>query len=353
MSDSVQEVASSNACAVWAIVVNFNGGTDLLTSLGAACSQLPADRIIVVDNASTDGSVELAASQYPDVRVLGSATNLGFAGGANLGATVASGDALLFLNPDTFLLPGCVDLLCRAIAAGAGVVGPMLRVGAEETPEHGATIDVMGMPRGLTNARPPLYVSGCCLATSRRCFDAVGGFDDRYFLFVEDVEYCWQALRRGFEVRVVPGAAAYHRGGASMPGGYVRSGTVQVSAARIVLRERNTTAMFLACAPPEWLPLVGVGSLLRAMAFAGLLASNKRWLAVLQLVFGLGQNLLWIPGTLRRRRRPGVSAHAARAAWRRVELRVFLWDFVRARRPIAFVDRGEPGPTPRLRDRGQ
>lgn len=333
------------ACQVSAIVVNFNGGSDLLTCLAALCSQMPRANIIVVDNASTDGSVERVSAQFRDVRVLASTANLGFGGGANLGACEAFGDTLLFLNPDTFVMPGCVDELDRALANGAGVVGPRLRVGEEEVPEYGATIDVMGMPRGLATTGEPLYVSGCCLATSRRCFDAVGGFDERYFLFVEDVEFCWQALRRGYDVRVAPRAEARHRGGGSMPGGYARNGTVEVSAARIVLRERNTTALFLACAPVQWLPLVGGASLLRATAFAGLLASRGRWLSIWELVMGLGQNVVWIPGTMRRRWRPGVARPSARRAWARVEWGLFLWDFLHARQAISFVDAGG-GPRP-------
>lgn len=330
-----------NSHGVWqvsAIVVNFNGGTDLLTCLAALCGQLRPGDIVVVDNASTDGSAELASAQYPQVRVVTSATNLGFAGGANLGAAQSPAEFLLFLNPDAFVMPGCVERLLKALARGAGVVGPILRTGAEETPEYGLTIDVTGMPRGLVAAGLPLYVSGCCLATSRQCFDAVGGFDDRYFLLVEDVEYCWQALRRGYDVQAVSGAEAHHRGGGSMSGGYVRGDTVEVNGTRIVLRERNTTAMLLACAPVVWLPIVMCASVFRGVAFATLLASRHRWRSVWELVVGVGQNLVWLPGTIRRRRRPGVRRSAARAACRRIERRVFLWEYVRARRPISFVD---------------
>lgn len=349
MSRAIEGVNSRGACQVSAIVVNFNGGSDLRTCLAALCSQLSPTNIVVVDNASTDGSVGLASAQYPEVRVVASTVNLGFGGGANLGAAEARGETLLFLNPDTFVMPGCVDLLHKGLVPGVGVVGPMLRVGDEEVREYGATIDVMGMPRGLVGPSAPLYVSGCCLATSRRCFDTVGGFDERYFLFVEDVEYCWQALRRGYDVRVVSGAEAHHRGGGAIPGGYVRRGTVEVSAARIVLRERNTTTMFLACAPAGWLPIVAGASVLRTGAFAGLLASRGRWWPVLQLVVGLGQNLLWVSDTIRRRRRPGVTPLSARGAWRRVERRVYLWGFLCARQPVSFVDVADP-PTTTRRD---
>ncbi|HVD04250.1 MAG TPA: glycosyltransferase family 2 protein [Candidatus Dormibacteraeota bacterium] len=333
-----------------AVVVNFNGGPDLLTCVASLCIQLPRSDIIVVDNASTDGSVGIVAAHFPDVRILASPTNLGFAGGANLGAAEGPGDFLLFLNPDTFVMPGCVDQLRHALTTGAGVVGPLLRVGEKKEAGYGLTIDVTGMPRALVDLGPPLYVSGCCLATTRGCFDTVGGFDERYFLFVEDVEYCWQSLRRGYDVRVVPEAEAHHLGGRSIPGGYVRGGAVEVSTTRVVLRERNTTAMFLACAPAAWLPMVVAASLFRTAAFAGLLASRGRWHSCGQVLGGLAQNLAWLPETIRRRRRLGVTPSAARAAWRRVSRRVFLWEFLRARQPISFVDTVGPPPTARPGD---
>lgn len=339
MVTSAPESASHEGpCAVTAIVVNFNGGRDLGRCLAALCNQLPQSNILVVDNASTDDSVQRAVERWPQVRVLASDTNLGFGGGANLGAAAAADGTLLFLNPDTLVLPGCVARLHEALIGRVGVVGPMLWVGEGEVAEQGATIDVAGMPRGLVEPNPPLYVPGCCLATTKRCFDIVGGFDPRYFLFVEDVEYCWQALRRGYDVRVVATAEAYHRGGGSISGGYARGGGLEVSVTRIVLRERNTTAMFVACVPAKLLPLVAGASVLRGGAFAGLLASRGHWSGVWRLVVGLGQNVLWLPETVRRRRRPGATAVSGRAAWQRVVPGLFLWDYVHARMPVRFMD---------------
>lgn len=328
--------------SVSAIIVNFNGVADLPRCIAALQADTSLGEIIVVDNASTDDSIERIAIEFPSVRVLISESNLGFAGGANLGARHATFNVLLFMNPDTFVSPGCPYRLRNALVAGAGVAGPVLRIGSVSGVERGSVIDLMGMPRGVIDDSLPLYVSGCCLATTRNCFDAVGGFDDRYFLFMEDVEYCWQALRRGYDVKVVSEAEAYHRGGASIGGGYVRNGAFEVSAMRIVLRERNTTAMLLACVPLVWLPWAVVASALRSLAFAGLLAMQGRWRFGVQVALGWATNCRWLLGTIRRRRQPGVVGAASRAAWGRADRRLYLGEYLLKRSPIRFVDADPP-----------
>lgn len=320
------------------IIVNFNGGHDLLLCLGALDTQFPIHEVLVVDNASVDGSIEVAAERFPHATILRSEENLGFAGGANLGARHAVGDVLIFLNPDTIVGPGCIDRLAAELMFHPGVAGPLIITDGLEQCERGATIDLMGLPRGLTEDRPPLYVHGCCLATSRECFDSVGGFDERYFLFAEDVEYSWQALRHGYEVRVVEEAAARHRGGAVAIGGYLRDGHIETTSMRILLRERNTAAMLLACAPVLWLPVLLLTSLARTAAFAALLVVNGRSRDAGRLLTGLSWNVRQIRATMRRRWRQGTTAEGVQRAWRRVAFRLFLWDLARSGLEVRFVD---------------
>lgn len=321
-----------------AVIVNFNSGADLVACVDALRAQLPAKSILVVDNDSSDSSLEMATSRYADLRVVRSPHNLGFGGGANFGALYCGADKMLFLNPDVIVMPECLDRLAMAFASGVGVVGPQVQVVGGGPPDFGGRIDLVGMPGAASSRELPLFVSGCCLATTRQCFDVVGGFDERYFLFMEDVEYCWQALRRGFDVRVALGAVVEHRGGGSMPGGYVRGGRFEVTAARIVLRERNTLAMLLACGPASVLPVLVAGSVLRTGAFATLLALHRRWSAVWALAFGVALNVVWAPATGRRRWRSGVTRAGAREGWRRVHRRLYLWDYLSRRWEISFVD---------------
>jgi GT2 family glycosyltransferase len=320
------------------IIVNYNGGTELLDCVEALEHEAPLAEVLVVDNASVDGSAHACTRRFPHVRVLYSEENLGFAGGANLGAAHATTGIFVFLNPDTMPGPGCMSQLYEELSARGGVAGPLVSHEGQSLVEQGLTIDRMGLARGLTEPSPVLYVSGCCLGTTRECFEAVGGLDDRYFLFCEDIEYCWQALRRGYDVRVVPTATLKHVGGTAAPGGYRRNNRIETTSVRILLGGRNSLAMFLACAPLWVMPGLICASLLRSGFFAALLLTNRRPRDAARLITGICWNVEQLPATRRRRHRPGVTPAGERAAWARVSRRLFLWDHMRAGERARFVD---------------
>ena len=320
------------------IIINYNGGADLIACLAALSVQNLLREVVIVDNASVDGSLETAMESFPEHTFIRSVVNLGFGGGANLGAQSASGQVLVFLNPDTIVAAGCIDELVVRLTEKAGVAGPLIITEGTTEPDYGATIDLMGLPRGITDDRIPLFIQGCCLAASRECFDSVGGFDEDYFLFVEDTEFAWQALRRGFEVQVVKTATAHHRGGASAIGGYLRQGVIETTSMRILLRERNTTAMLLACAPAQWFPMLLVTTFVRAFAFATLLVVNRRLKDVGRLIDGYFWNMKRLPVTMHRRFRPGTDSESSKRAWRRVIHGFFIWSVIRNRSAIRLVN---------------
>lgn len=330
------------------VVICFNAG-DTLTGCLEALQPLQWREVVVVDNASTDDSIGAALVQWPGVTVVRSAVNLGFAGGANLGAHHTTGSVLIFLNPDTYPETATLQYLVNSLIDTPGVAGPLVYQQATQGYEAGAVVDISGIPHGLSvnDSRLPLYITGCCLATNRSCFDLVGGFDTRYFMFVEDVEYCWQALRRGFEVSVVREAVIDHAGGAVAPGGYPAANDTEwreVSVARVLLRERNTTIMLLACVPIIWLPIVLIISIIRTAAFACLLVRLGAWRSIAGLLFGLGQVVWWIPETLRRRRKPGVTKPGIMHAWARVVKRPFLLDSLGESSRVRLVGARSVGP---------
>jgi len=328
-----------------AVVVHYNDVEHLLTCVDALRCDPEIDEIVVVDNASPGGGVETIAGRYRRVQVVQSPTNLGFGGGANLGAASATGELLVFLNPDTVPDPGCMTALAEHLLERGGVAGPVVRTDPGAPPEHGWTVDRMLLPRALDHVGEPLFVQGCCLATTRSCFDAVGGFDARYFLFQEDVEFCWQALRRGFAVDIVSGTGLFHVGGAVAEGGYRRAGRIETSSARILLRERNGWAVLLACAPGRSIPILAFLSVVRTVAFAGLFLRHGRPVDALRLGRGLLWNLVHLRGTLARRSRPGVTPASELLAWDRVARQLFLWDLARKGERVRFVDSGTSDPS--------
>lgn len=158
------------------------------------------------------------------VEVLSLAGNPGFAAAANQGA--ARGDApwILFLNPDCFPSAGDVEeLLARARALpGAAAVGPCLR-GPDGVAARAGGVDLAGLARWLERVGPSRgltevdWVAGTCLLVRREAWQQVGGFDERYFLYCEDVDLCRRLRRRGWRVAVAGSVGVTHLGGASFP----------------------------------------------------------------------------------------------------------------------------------------
>ena len=221
-----------------------------------------------MNNGQNDDGITQLKRRHSDISILSTKVNDGYAGGANRGALSAMGDALLFLNPDVELETRCAELLLERLAASNGAVcGPVVIDGAGN-PEFGLSVDLLGDPVGLKSPQQPLYLCGCAVAATREVFEALDGFAAPFFMFCEDLDFCWRALLQGYEVATVIEARAIHRGGGSTPGGYVARGRIEVTAFRIALRERNTLATILTCAPAAWLAIVLPIRLVRILVIA-------------------------------------------------------------------------------------
>jgi GT2 family glycosyltransferase len=237
--------------AGWAaVVVNFEAG-DLLThcvdALLADDSAGPAE-IVVVDNGSADGSVATLRARHPDVTVMAPHANLGYARAANLGIAATRAPVVLVCNPDTVLAPGSAQVVLEVFAADpeVAIVGPHILnpdgttyPSARTAPGAGVAVGhaLLGRiaPRNrFTRAyrqtdaatdrpRDVDWVSGAALWFRRSALDRVGGWDERFFLFLEDVDVCREVTTAGGRVRYEPGAQVTHVVGASRAGSPVRS----------------------------------------------------------------------------------------------------------------------------------
>jgi GT2 family glycosyltransferase/glycosyltransferase involved in cell wall biosynthesis len=214
------------------IVVNYRGADDTITCLRTLREQLdyPAERlqIICVDNASGDGSAE-RIRQVPGVEVVESAANLGFAGGCNLGATHATGSVLAFLNndarPAAAWVSAAVDVL-KAEPTVAAVASKVLDWdGANiDFVDAGLTWFGMGYKRHAGQpddgshdvSRDVLFATGSAMFVRASVYRELGGFDERFFMFYEDVDLGWRLNLRGWRVRYEPRSLAFHRHHASM-----------------------------------------------------------------------------------------------------------------------------------------
>lgn len=223
---------------VVAVVVNWNGGAENLRCLESLLAQGPSlARVLFVDNASSDGSRELVARTLPEVEVLDTGANLGYGGGNNRGfarALELGAEAVLVLNNDVTLEPGCLDALVAALAdAALGCVGP--RVVFRDEPQRiwaaGGVVtwrqnlsDLRGFgaldgPEFRASARVD-YVPGCALLVRRAVLEQLGGFDDRYFAYTEDVDFGLRAARAGFASACIGAVRALHAPSSSTGGGY-------------------------------------------------------------------------------------------------------------------------------------
>jgi GT2 family glycosyltransferase len=256
------------------VIVSFNTRADLERCL-QAIHDAPARRsheVIVVDNASADGSAA-AARRWPDVRVIETGENLGFACGTNIGIRASSGINLLLLNSDTLVPPGALDLMIDELdrhpdvavvgprlvdAAGRAelsfgrMVGPvnelrqktLMRGHAEPSGIISTSVD-----RATRREQFPDWVSGACLLVRRRDAEAVGLLDERYFMYLEDVDFCAAIRARGRRVLFTPAVEVVHLRGQS-------SRSAPATAASTAREYRRSQVAFYAKHHPAWLPLL-------------------------------------------------------------------------------------------------
>ena len=222
------------------IIVSYNARADLercLESLHASPPAAPHE-IIVVDNASSDGSAA-AARTWSKVRVIETGANLGFGRANNVGIRASTGEHLLILNSDTIVPPGAIDRLIAELTRhpDVAVVGPRLVDGGgraelsfgrmlgpwnewrqkrlvrgheRRVPRISAFVDQL-----TRREHSPDWVSGACLLVRRADADAVGLFDERYQMYTEDVDFCAAIRARGRRIRFTPAVEIIHLRGRS------------------------------------------------------------------------------------------------------------------------------------------
>jgi hypothetical protein len=231
-ADSPPGPAAHDVPFISVIVLAFNGLEHLKICLPTLLAQTyPSNRleIIVVDNASGDGSAELVARDFPSVRLIRNAANLGFARGNTIGAQAARGDFVAFLNQDTRAdRLWLAELVAPLLAARRAGDRSLICTGAKMLSWDGSVIDFAGgrmnaigkatqvgsgLPDGPAYAeeRETLFACGGAMLIDRQVYLEVGGFDDDYFVLFEDVDLGWRLWVLGYRVVLAPKAIVYHR----------------------------------------------------------------------------------------------------------------------------------------------
>jgi len=236
-------VASAERVDISIVILNFNTCTQLRVCLVALLAEhLPDAEIFVVDNASSDGSADMVAREFPSVRLIRSPHNGGFADGNNQALRLARGDTMLLLNPDTLMPRGGVRALLDVLERHpeAGIVGPkLLRPDGSmhlacrrsfPTPAV-AFFRLSGLsglfprtPRfgryNLTFVDPDVpievdSVCGACLLIRRSVVECIGLLDESFFMYGEDLDWCLRTRQGGWTVRYEPSVVVQHQHGAA------------------------------------------------------------------------------------------------------------------------------------------
>jgi GT2 family glycosyltransferase len=227
------------------VIVNWNSGDQLVECLRSfadvATDAVDVVKITIVDNASTDDSLEAVARLEPrlPLRIIRNGENRGYAAACNQGAAGATADLLLFLNPDTRLMPSALEQPARFLGEAAnrsvGIVGIRL-VDAGGKPARNCArrprpLAMIGASLGLDRLMPRLFpphfmvewdhaetrvvdqVMGAFCLIRRALFEQVGGFDERFFVYFEDVDLAERTRTRGWSSVYLASARAFHRAG--------------------------------------------------------------------------------------------------------------------------------------------
>jgi GT2 family glycosyltransferase len=202
-------------------IPNLNGRERLGAMLESLRAQTRPARVVVVDNGSGDGSQELLRGEFGEVELLELGENLGFGPAINRAVAAGSGDPVVLLNNDVVCEPRMLEALLEPAAAGAEMVAGLLLT--ERDPRlidsAGVIADrtlmgfdyLHGEPReAAETAPPPLGPTGGAALYSRAAFDAVGGFDERIFLYYEDLDLALRLRAAGARCELAPGATAIH-----------------------------------------------------------------------------------------------------------------------------------------------
>lgn len=225
------------------ILVNWNAGAELLNTLSAlyqALASLPDSEVILVDNASTDGSAQAAAQKFPTLKVIYNSTNLGFGAANNIGFAQAQGRYILLVNPDLRITSAALQAMLDFMETHpqAGMCGPKV------LESDGVTIspwcarrdpypwDVFCEYAFLTRLLPthPLFaryvmgdwdhvsnrevnaLTGACMLVRREVIEQISGFDEQFFMYGEDIDWCRRIRRGGWQVWYVAAAEVQHEG---------------------------------------------------------------------------------------------------------------------------------------------
>ncbi len=220
------------------IILNWNTAHYLQRFLPAVISgSYPNKKIYVIDNASTDHSIEVLEKEFPSVEVMKMQSNIGFAAAYNIAIGQIEADYFLILNSDIEPTPGFIEPVIQLMESRPeiGICQPkLLSLDEKNMFEYagaaGGWIDRLGYPfargrilltiekdeRQYDSTEEVFWATGACMFVKKTVFNVVGGFYDYYYMHQEDIDLCWRAYNKGFKIYACPHSTVFHIGGGSL-----------------------------------------------------------------------------------------------------------------------------------------
>ena len=220
------------------VILNWNGRQLLETYLPSVVAHSAEAHIYVADNASTDDSVVFLKEHYPQITLIQNPTNSGYAGGYNEALKQVNEPLWVLLNSDVEVSPYWLDPMIAAFQNNDQLAAAQPKILDHRNPESfeyagaaGGFIDKYGYPycRGrifdtlekdegqYNTAIDIFWATGACLFITKEAFETAGGFDERFFAHMEEIDLCWRLFHLGREVKCIPQSSVYHLGGGTLP----------------------------------------------------------------------------------------------------------------------------------------
>lgn len=222
------------------VILNWNGRNMLekyLPSVMAHSSQ-PGVEVIVADNGSNDDSIPFLKGEYPALRLMTFEKNHGFAGGYNKALLTLEADYFILLNSDVEVTANWISPMLEALETDREIAACMPKIRSSVRNDYfeyagaaGGFLDRFGYPfcRGrifdhveedhgqYDEPADVFWATGACLCIRADLFKQAGGFDERFFAHMEEIDLCWRLQNMGYRIRVCPGSVVYHYGGGALP----------------------------------------------------------------------------------------------------------------------------------------
>jgi GT2 family glycosyltransferase len=247
------------------VILNYNGKAFLEQFLPSVCLNCPSGSVFIIDNHSTDNSINFLECNYPQIEIIRLPANFGFAGGYNQGLAQIEAENFALINSDVELTTNWLSPLEQILDSNPNVAAVQPKIldfnnksKFEYAGAAGGFLDVLGYPfcRGrifdevetdqkqYEQTNPIFWATGACFFVRSKVFNDLRGFDARFFAHMEEIDLCWRIQNKGFEILYTPESTVYHVGG----------GTLHKSNPfKTYLNFRNNLAMLFKNLPFVWL----------------------------------------------------------------------------------------------------